>query len=347
VEEEGWDEEEVSSATARYGREDKIGLLLTMQSSVAANDPGPESPASFLDAARLPERARELNKHVEQAEGTTAASPGPGAADRAVPEHVSYQPPPAVERRLVGPCEPWRSFAPIGAATAWAWGCRGATRKAFGAANNGRRQRRFFASFVPMLDFIHALSYVFAAATAGRSLAAGGECYRPWIGWVWQGQGAQVLTAVESRQAELGLPGKEEAETSPRQVVTATLTYLRNHPEKMRSDAYRRQGRPLTSRLMESVVKQVNRRVKGTEKFWPGARRSCNGGPTCSATVSRGPNSGSAGKRRPRGRTATAAPADYKLCRAPRPLGAIGQRQAARDAYGSGGASGLSWPPWK
>lgn len=215
-----------------------------------------------------------MNKHVKPAEDTSAASPGPEAADRVLPEHVSSQPPQAAERRLVGTCEPWRSFAPMVAATAWAWGFMGATRKAFvadGAANNWRRQRRFFASFVPILDFIHALSYVFAAATAGRSLAAGWECYRQWIGWVWQGQVAQVITALESRQAALGLPEKGEAETSPRQVVAATLTYLRNHQEKMRYDAYRRQGLPLTSSLRASVVKQVNRRVKGTEKFWSGA----------------------------------------------------------------------------
>lgn len=44
VEEEVWDEEEVSSAKARYWREDKIGRLLTMPSAVAANDPCPEIP---------------------------------------------------------------------------------------------------------------------------------------------------------------------------------------------------------------------------------------------------------------------------------------------------------------
>ena len=52
-----------------------------------------------------------------------------------------------------------------------------------------------------------------------------------------------------------------------RQVVSKTLTYLENQ-DKMQYDEYRRQGLPLTSSLMESVVKQVNRRVKGTEKFW-------------------------------------------------------------------------------
>ena len=31
---------------------------------------------------------------------------------------------------------------------------------------------------------------------------------------------------------------------------------------------YRRLGLPVTSSLMESTIKQLSRRVKGTEKFW-------------------------------------------------------------------------------
>jgi hypothetical protein len=45
------------------------------------------------------------------------------------------------------------------------------------------------------------------------------------------------------------------------------LGYLGNDKDKMAYDQCRRQGLPLTSSLMESVVKQVNNRVKGTEKF--------------------------------------------------------------------------------
>src|SRR5262249_57831030 len=84
---------------------------------------------------------------------------------------------------------------------------------------------------------------------------------------VWQGRVGQVLVALEARQAEVGLPEGDEPPTSPRQVVARALTYLRNQQGKMQYDAYRRQGLPLTSSLMESLVKQVNRRVKGTEKF--------------------------------------------------------------------------------
>lgn len=154
---------------------------------------------------------------------------------------------------------------------AWARGFQGAARKAFvgdGSANNWKLQRRLLGWFVPILDFIHALSYVFAAATAGRKFAAGWACYPSWIAWVWQGQVGRVIAALEGRQAELGAPRCEEPETSPRKVLAKTLGYLRHHQDKMHYDEYRRLGMPIGSSLIESVVKQVNRRVKGTESFW-------------------------------------------------------------------------------
>lgn len=36
----------------------------------------------------------------------------------------------------------------------------------------------------------------------------------------------------------------------------------------MKYDEYRRQGLPITSSAVESTIKQINRRLKGTEKFW-------------------------------------------------------------------------------
>ena len=265
---EAWDAEKVR---AGHWREDKVGLLLTMRSAVSAADPCPDVPESFLDAARIPELVRELSRRVKEPAATAAAAPEVETAPEALPREAAYQPPQVEQRHVLASRRAWPTFAPIVAQAAWAWGLQGAARKAFvgdGSANHWRLQRRFFGSFVPILDFIHALSYVYAAATAGQARAVGWACYRRWIAWVWQGQVTEVLTALEARQAEVGLPEEGEPETSPRQVVARTLTYLRNQQGKMRYDEYRRQGLPITSSLMESVVKQVNRRVKGTEKFW-------------------------------------------------------------------------------
>jgi hypothetical protein len=265
---EAWDEEK---PPAGHWREDKVGLLLTMHSEVSAADPCPDLPSAFVDASRIPELVRELSRQAKQAEDIVEPVATPTPAADPPPEEVVYQPPQVQQRKVLASRLRWPEFAPLVAQAAWAWGFQGAARKAFvgdGSANHWRLQRRFFGSFVPILDFIHALSYVYAAATAARSRAAGWACYQQWITWAWQGQVPQVIAALHERQAELGLPGKDDAETSPRQVVARTLTYLTNQQDKMRYDEYRRQGLPITSSLMESAVKQVNRRVKGTEKFW-------------------------------------------------------------------------------
>ena len=109
---------------------------------------------------------------------------------------------------------------------------------------------------------------MFAAATAGRQFAEGWPVYVRWITWLWQGQVAQVIAELAQRQAELGAPEPAEGETSPRRLVAVALTCLQNHQDQMRYHAYRRQGLPITSSHMESLMKQINQRVKGTEKFW-------------------------------------------------------------------------------
>jgi hypothetical protein len=72
---------------------------------------------------------------------------------------------------------------------------------------------------------------------------------------------------IEVRQEELGLPDSGE-EGTPRAQVANALGYLSKQRERMKYDEYRRQGLPITSTLIESTIKQINRRVKGTEKFW-------------------------------------------------------------------------------
>jgi hypothetical protein len=268
---EAWEEEAAAAAKTGHWREDKIGLLQTMTSDVAAADPCAEIPTSFLDVVRVPKLVRELHKHVKEGEDAVTDAAEPEATAEAWEAEATYHPPVVRRRQVVASRQTWPMFAVLLAQAAWALGFQGAARKAFvgdGSANNWKLRRRFFGSFVPILDFIHALSYVFAAAMAGRRFAAGWAVYQQWIRWVWQGQVAEVIAALEVRQAELGLPREDEPETSPRRVVEKTLTYLVNHQDKMRYDAYRRQGLPITSSHVESVVKQINQRVKGTEKFW-------------------------------------------------------------------------------
>jgi hypothetical protein len=260
-----------ATADTRNGhwREDKIGLLMTMTSEESATDPCPRIPETFVNPLRIIKLARELKKGC--AAGEDAVADPADSTEESPLEPPEYTPPAVRVKSMVATRQGAEFFGIILAVAARARGFYGAKRKAFlgdGAETNWTVQKRWFSDFVAILDFIHALSYVFAAAMAGRSFAAGWEVYVRWIGWVWQGQVAEVIKELEQRQAELGVPAANESETSPKQVVADSLRYLKNNQHRMRYDEYRRLGLPITSSHVESTVKQFNRRVKGTEKFW-------------------------------------------------------------------------------
>jgi hypothetical protein len=256
----------------KHWREDKIAVLQTMKSTVSVSDPCPEIPECFVDPTRIVKLARELKKQAApSAEAAKETSEPELGAETLAENPVVYEPPEVIEKHFVGSRVRWPDFGPILATMAWQLGFFGASRKAFlgdGSENNWTIWRNHFSSFVPILDFIHALSYVFAAAMAGRKFADGWPIYEQWIRWVWQGEVAQVIAALAQRQLELGTPQEEDGDTSPRQVVAQALTYLQNHQSQMKYAEYRQQGLPITSSYVESAVKQFNQRVKGTEMFW-------------------------------------------------------------------------------
>lgn len=250
-----------------YWREDKVGLLLTMTSKEHATDPCPAIPASFVNPHWIAELAKEMGKRAPPGGGEPPGEPASAPAD----ELAAWEPPAVASKQLVATRRPWADFGPLVAERAWSLGFFGAKRQAFlgdGAENNWTLWRHFFSSFVPILDFIHALTYVYHAALAGRSSADGWAVYNRWISWVWAGQIEPVIAALAERQAELGPAGDDARGTSPAAVVSRALGYLQNNKDRMRYADYRRKGLPIVSSYVESAVKQFNYRVKGTEKFW-------------------------------------------------------------------------------
>ena len=157
------------------------------------------------------------------------------------------------------------------AAASHARGFNAAARKAFlgdGSSSNWSVHQKQFSHYTPILDFTHAVCYVYQAAMAGRSPEVGWEDYCRWAQWLWAGQTNELIQAVAMRAAKLGSPADSDPETSPRQIVAKVLGYLQNQRSRMRYHEYRRLGLPITTSHVESTIKQVNRRVKGTEKFW-------------------------------------------------------------------------------
>jgi hypothetical protein len=267
------------SSQEGHWRESKVAVLETYQGQVHQADPDPDVPRCFLDLKRTKEMVRGLGHALpvglEFEAANRAETPGP-----AQEKGRSRKPRPGRPRRLVRSVLASRKradeFGPIVHQAARERNFFGASRKAFlgdGLAVNWTIQRRHFAGFTPILDFVHALSYVFAAAFAGRPPGEAEEVYKRWIQAAWSGQVATILTELEAHCTALGPPPSECAESDPRKLVFESLRYLRNNADRMRYEEYRRQGLPIMTSAVESVIKMMNKRVKGSEKFWsePGA----------------------------------------------------------------------------
>lgn len=132
-----------------------------------------------------------------------------------------------------------------------------------GLAYNWTIHRRHFSSFVPILDFVHASEHLHAAAHASNQP---GE---PWVTLCWQGRTSEVIQAIVTERDRLTPPTDPKAEPDhPWCVLDREHGYLENNRDRMDYPRYRRQGLPITSSPMESWVKMLGQRVKGSEKFW-------------------------------------------------------------------------------
>lgn len=245
-----------------HWRESLVGCLLSMTSAEHAQDPCPTIPKTFVDSTRMGDLSREIkgfHGRSEMPEEPPETSPD----DRASCPKV-------LVRSVVATRGGQESFGKQVVAAAHARGFHAARRKAFvadGAASNWTIHRKHFSHYTPVVDFTHAICYVYAAAMAGRTCTTAWREYVQWAQWLWEGSVERVIAAVRARSEQLG-PPPDGDETSPAALVARTLVYLKNQRSRMQYDEYRKLGLPITSSHIESTIKQINRRVKGSEKFW-------------------------------------------------------------------------------
>jgi hypothetical protein len=255
-------------------REDKIALLTTAARKRSATDPEPKLPACFRDPAYVEKLGREIGG-VGSLGFVDPPSPTPEDAP------IPTDPPPTrapelLVRSYVATTRDSEAFGPMVAAEAHKRNFQAAASGAFvgdGAAWLWKLHRQFFPDFTAVVDFLHALSYVFAAArTVSSQPAVRWARYLEWAEACWQGRVAQVIEELRGFQEQLGplsVEGfKEDAQEDPRQVLAKSVVYLEHNADRMDYPRYRREGLPTTSSHAESTVKIFNRRVKGTEKSW-------------------------------------------------------------------------------
>jgi hypothetical protein len=256
-------------------KEDKVACLVTLHGAAAAHDPQPEPPPSFL----LPRRVERLVQQMAGQAGETAdAAEPPESRAGEVPARRAPAGEPWAPRKRVSTCVASmagsRAFGRLVAAEAKERDFYRAGRKAFvadGAACNWKLQQRHFASFTPVADFLHVLCYVYRAARAvAADEAQRWGQYVCWLRACWQGRAAEVIGQLRDWQGRIGLPPPEEelAASDPRRAVAEALSYFGNNAPRMKYPEYRRAGLPVTSSLVESLVGEVNARVKSKQKYW-------------------------------------------------------------------------------
>jgi hypothetical protein len=127
-----------------------------------------------------------------------------------------------------------------------------------------------FPGWTQILDFLHLLTHLYAAATAAYRTSGklAWRLYERLLRAAWAGQVEQVRALLHEQLERLGLPPADARQDDPRRIVALTLGYVGQNARRMNYPQYRREGLPVTSAAVESLIKQFNQRVKGTEKFW-------------------------------------------------------------------------------
>jgi hypothetical protein len=254
-------------------QETKVACCLTLTSSQHKSDPQPEPPAKFLDQVRVARLATELKSRGRPAAARTQSGSSTEQQRRPKKKKRKGRPRKLV-RTVVATMANSETFGWHMATEVQRRGLDRASRKACVCDGQKYNWTLFEMHLLPwgfigILDFLHLLVYLYAAAHALEKRASTAwKRYEQWLRWAWSGKVRELLAALRAAAKKLGAPPADAAEDDPRCIVQDALGYVSNNRSRMDYPHYRQLGLPYSSAPVESVIKQINRRVKGTEKFW-------------------------------------------------------------------------------
>jgi hypothetical protein len=258
-------------------RESKVACCLTIATKAQAVDPQPEPPAKFLEPTNAARLATEVKRRSRPAIERSAADRRANQATKKKAGKKSKKRKRAGKyprvRTVVATMENSETFGWQVAAEVHRRGLDRGARKACvcdGQAYNWSIYEMHLlpAGFIAVLDFLHLLAYLHDAAYAlgGADEARSWKTYKQWLHWAWSGKAGTLLSAL--REAVATLKAKGATAAARRQTVEETLTYVSNNRQRINYPEYRCLGLPVSSAPVESTIKQINRRIKGSEKFW-------------------------------------------------------------------------------
>jgi hypothetical protein len=258
--------------SAKGWNETKNAIFVSASSTTSETDPEPEPPACFLDpkhVAKLTEKAK--TKEKQGSDDTVPDEDEDTKAERTQRVKTPHKPK-RLLRTVIASMKSSQQFGEQMSREAKRRRFDEAPRKAYvadGLTCNWAIHKKHFSEYTPILDFIHAVSYLFTASLVcfGKTEAAW-SAYCGWMRLAWSGRIDEVIQELREHQQRIGLPDVDASEDDPCEQLRRVIGYLENNRTRMHYDEYRRRGLPTTSAWMESTVKEMNYRIKGTEMFW-------------------------------------------------------------------------------
>ena len=267
----------------RWG-DTKVACLQTYSDVGYDKDPQPDPPEAFLD----PERVERLCREMERIRGPGGQGPPEDKAPEK-PERNRRRRKPRRRKR------PQRLVRTVVATTAaveefgWMVSAEAMQRKMYAAKKRAvvgdggnwiePLGQMHFDGWLQILDFLHLLVHLYAAARLAYSgnPKTAWELYERMLRDAWDGKVQTVIDTLASQvrrlrgdRAPAGSVGGNPSSTGKDacRVVELALAYVERNRERMDYPRYRRMGLPVSSSLVESLIKQINFRVKGSEQFW-------------------------------------------------------------------------------
>ena len=276
-----WGQDKPADKKHRWWRETQAGVLQTYQSKPSEKDPHPEVPECLKDPLWIIPKVNEIHRSSSSSGDPEETNPDTSACDVASPpeassdsnssqrgkssrkDHSRWSGGEPLVKTIVATRQGYDRLGLALAAEAYRRGFNKAKIKAFmgdGLKVNWTLWATHFSHYTPIVDIMHALAYVYGAAIASQGcIEDGWHLYLQWLEWTWAGKADRVIAAMvqlASKQAEVP------------EALRRAITYLQNNASRMEYASYRRDGLPVTTSPVESAQKQINERIKGTEKFW-------------------------------------------------------------------------------
>lgn len=199
-----------------------------------------------------------------------------GVAYDALPEPeqpgAEYHGPPPITRSVVATMAPWEKLGTHLSAVANRRGYAHALQTIFisdGAKGIRSIREQSFPDAAFVLDWAHAAEHVHQTSQAAFGNSPQADTWaEQQKARLWNGKLDLFLKDIRTLADKLGPPPPKANPNDPRRILANQLDYFSTNRAGLDYPTFRKRGWPIGSGIIESTIKQIAKRVKGTEKHW-------------------------------------------------------------------------------